>query len=81
MYTRSAMSMPGSETALEEKMCRVLGDFIKGGCVTKLADDLNCGGDSPETPLSNWRRVLESLDRRNIRLSATNYLSEGAHSL
>ena len=39
-------------------MCRVLGDLIQEGCVTKLADDLYCGGDSPETLLSNWRPVL-----------------------
>ena len=71
VYTRSAMSMPGSETALEEMICRVLGDLIQEGCVTKLADDLYCGGDSPEALLSNWRHVLESLDRCNLRLSAT----------
>ena len=28
VYTRSAMGMPGSETALEELMCRVLGDLL-----------------------------------------------------
>ena len=61
--------MPGSETALEEMMCRVPGDFIQEGCVTKLTNDLYCGGDSPETLLSNWRRVLESLDRCNLRLA------------
>ena len=71
VYTRSAMSMPGSETALEEMICRVLGYLIQEGCVTKLADDLYCGGDSPGALLSNWRRVLESLDRCNLRLSAT----------
>ena len=48
VYTRSAMGMPGSETALEELMCRVLGDFLQEGCVTKLADDLCCGGDTPQ---------------------------------
>ena len=26
VYTRAAMGMPGSETTLEEHMCRVLGD-------------------------------------------------------
>ena len=41
VYTRSAMGMPGSETALEEMMCRILGDLIQEGCVTKLADDLH----------------------------------------
>ena len=71
VYTRSAMGMPGSETALEEMMCRVLGDLIQEGCVTKLADDLYCGGDSPESLLSNWRRVLESPDRCNLCLSPT----------
>ena len=71
VYTRSAMGMPGSETALEEMMCHVLGDLIQKGCVTKLADDLYCGGNSPETLLSNWRRVLEFLDRCNLRLSPT----------
>ena len=69
VYTRSAMGTPGSETALEELMCRVLGDLIQEGCVAKLADDLYCGGDSPKTLLSNWRRVLEALDRCNLRLS------------
>ena len=34
------MGMACSETALEEMMCRVLGDLIKEGCATKLADDL-----------------------------------------
>ena len=29
------MGMPGSETALEELMCRVMGDFIQEGSVAK----------------------------------------------
>ena len=29
-----------AETSLEQMMCRVLGDLIQEGCVTKLADDL-----------------------------------------
>ena len=66
------MGMPGSETALEEMMCRVLGDFIEEGFVAKLADDLYCGGDTPEALLNNWRRVLQALDRCNLRRSPTN---------
>ena len=71
VYTRCAMGMPGSETALEELMCRVLGDFIKDGFVTKLADDLFCGGNSPQELLANWSRVLEALSKCNLRLSAS----------
>ena len=31
VYARTAMGMPGSETALEELMCRVLGDLHRAG--------------------------------------------------
>ena len=52
VYTRSAMGMPGPETALDD------GDYIEEGFVAKLADDLYCGGDSPEALLNSWRRVF-----------------------
>lgn len=61
VYTRTAMGMPGSETALEEIMCRVLGDLLQEGIVTKIADDLYCGGNSPQELLQNWKRVLQAL--------------------
>ncbi len=70
VYTRSAMGMPGSETCLEELMSRVLGNLIQEGIVTKLADDLYCGGNTPEEALSNWTRVLKALNDNNLRLSA-----------
>ena len=70
VYTCSAMGMPGSETALEELMSRVLGDLLHEGVVTKLADDLYCGGDTPEAVLHNWKRVLQALSKCNLRLSA-----------
>ena len=69
VYTRCAMGIPGSETALEELMCRVLGDLLQEGSVAKIADDLYCGGNSPQELHVNWRKVLSSLDRCNLRLS------------
>ena len=71
VYTRSAMGMPGSETALEELMCRVLGDLLEKGTVAKLADDLYCGGDTLDELLQNWRMVLQALRKCRLRLSAT----------
>ena len=70
VYTRCAMGMPGSETALEELMCRVLGDLLHNGCVAKIADDLYCGGNSPSELLANWRQVLVALDKCDLRPSA-----------
>ena len=70
VYTRCAMGMPGSETVLEELMCRVLGDLLQEGVVAKLADDLYCGGNSPQELLDSWSRVLDALDLCNLRLSA-----------
>lgn len=71
VYTRSAMGMPGSETALEELTCRVLGDLLEEGIVVKLADDLYCGADTPEQLVVNFSRVLAALNRCDLRLSAS----------
>ena len=70
VYTRCAMGMPGSETALEEVMCRVFGDLMEEGYVTKLADDLYCGGNDYSELSKNWNRVLQALVSCNLRLSA-----------
>ena len=59
------MGMPGSETALEEMMCLVLGDNLQDGTVPKL---------TVETSLMNsfnWERVLQAIQKCNLRLSPT----------
>ncbi len=71
VYTRSAMGMPGSETTLEELLNRVLGDLIQEGVVTKIADDLHVGGDSPSSLLFNWSRVLKALHDNSLGLNAS----------
>ena len=71
VYARSAMGMPGSETALEELMSRVLGDLLEEGIVAKIADDLYCGGNSPEELLQNWSKVLRALHKCDLHLSAS----------
>ena len=63
------MGMPGSETALEELMCRVLGDLFQEGCIAKLADDLYCGANSPIELLSKWERILDCLQNAGLCLS------------
>ncbi|XP_060576734.1 uncharacterized protein LOC132734055 [Ruditapes philippinarum] len=71
VYTRCAMGMPGSETALEELMCRVLGDLLQEGVVAKLADDLYIGGNTTDELLANWTRVLDALQKNNLKLKPT----------
>ena len=70
VYVRSAMGIPGSETALKEVMCRVLGPLLHDGSVAKIVDDLYCGGNTPQELLNNWKRVLQALHKCNLRLSA-----------
>lgn len=65
------MGMPGSETALEELMCRVLGDCLHDGYVAKLADDLYCGGQTVDELLHNWECVLKALAKSGLHLSPT----------
>ena len=64
IYTRCDMGMSGSETALEELMCRVLGDFQVERYVVKLAYDLYIGGND-----IIWRKVLTTLSKANLQLS------------
>ena len=71
VYTRCAMGMPGSETALEELLSLVLGPLIQEGCVCKLADDLYCGGSNPKELADNWKKLLSALDICNLRLSGS----------
>lgn len=71
VYKRSAMGMPGSETALEELMCRVLGPLLQEGSTVKIADDLYCGGNTPLELLQNWKKLLHALHKCDLRLSAT----------
>ena len=70
VYVRSTMGMPGSETALEEVMCRVLGPLLQDGAVAKITDNLYCGGNTPQELFCNWKRVLQAIHNCNLRLSA-----------
>lgn len=71
VYARSAMGMPGSETTLEELTCRVLGHLVQEGIVPKIADDLYCGGNTPEQLIHNWEGVLDALQKSSLNLSAS----------
>ena len=71
VYGRGAMGMPGTETALEELLSRVLGDQLMSGGVAKVADDLYVGGQSPQAVLEEWSKVLEALKVNGLKLSAS----------
>jgi len=71
VYTRCAMGMPGSETALEELMSRVLGNLTQEGVVAKITKDLYCGGSTPDEVLHSWSRVLQALHDNNLKLSGS----------
>ena len=64
------MGMPGSETAHEERMGRVLGDCLQIGIAIKLVDDLYCGADSPED-FHHWNRILQAVNKWNLHLTPT----------
>lgn len=65
------MGMPGSETALEVPDCRILGHLVQEGIVAKIADDLYCGGNTPDQLIYNWKRVLDALQKSSLNLSAS----------
>ena len=63
------MVMPRSDTALEELMCKVVGEFIQKGIAAKIADNLYVDGDTLEELFNNWECILLSLSASNLRLS------------
>ena len=78
VYVKAAMGMPGSECALEEVMCRVLGDMIQDGKAVKIADNLYCGSNTLEGLCQNWKELLSALHRNNLHLSPSQTL-KGEH--
>ena len=71
VYARGAMGMPGTETALEEMLSRILGSLISEGVVVKLADDLMMGGPTAEEVFNTWSKVLEAMNNNGLKLSAS----------
>ena len=70
VYCRAAMGMPGSESALDELMSRILGDLIQAGLVQRVADDLYIGGDDLLSVFRTWEIVLKRFLEAGLRLSA-----------
>ena len=56
---------------MEELTCRVLGDLLEEGVVVELADDLYCGADTPSQLVNILSRVLEALNKCNLKLSTS----------
>ena len=52
-------------------MSRVLGELIQEGCIGKIANNMFCGGDTPDDALHVWIRVLQALDLNNLGLCAS----------
>ena len=50
-------------------MCPIIGDLLQEGIVAKLADDLYCGGSTPQELLHNWEKVLHVHQKSDLRLA------------
>ena len=70
VYNVGCMGLPGVEVALEELTCLILGDMVMEGKVSKIADDLFIGGNTPKELLENFHLVLQRALTNNIKLSA-----------
>ena len=69
VYQRSVMGLPGSEAALEEVLCRILGDLVQKGSVIKLVDDLYLGAKTVSDLVDLWKSVLTKLQFNGLKLS------------
>ena len=69
VYLTAAMGMPGSETALEEIVCRVFGSLIYDNQAAKIADNLFCGGNTLDELCTNWEQLVKAASRNDLSLS------------
>ena len=69
IYARGAMGCPGSETALEELMNRVIGHLVMEGSAAKVADDCYCGGETVEGALSAYEQLLAAFNANDLVLN------------
>ena len=70
VYTRCAIGMPGSEVALEELMCRIMGSLVMEGSMAKIVDDMYIGGNSIPELADYWEQFLSLLVENNLGISA-----------
>ena len=70
VHTRCAMGMLGSEVALEELMCPIMGSLVMEGSMAKIADDMYIRGNSIPELANNWKQFLSLLVENNLGISA-----------
>ncbi len=70
VYDRGSSGLRNMSEFLEELMCRIFGDYIMEGFMTKNADDLFVGGSTIPELLENWEKCLQRLSENNLTLSA-----------
>ena len=70
VYDKGSMGLKNMAEFLEELMCRVVGDLITQGRVSKIADDLFIGGSTIQEVQLNWSKCLQRLKENNLTLSA-----------
>ena len=69
VLTRAGQGLLNSETELDELVSRILGDELLEGICYIERDDIVIGGDSIDTAISNWKKVLSKLNLNNMKLS------------
>ena len=71
VLTRAGQGLLNSETELDELVSRVLGDeILKGFCYVER-DDIIVGGDTIDSTIENWNKVLSKLNNNNLKVAAS----------
>lgn len=63
------MGLPGSEMALKELLCRLLGSLLQRGVIARLADDLYMGTDTWNELHRIYHEVFDILSQTGMVIS------------
>ena len=70
IFLRSTQGFLNQSEGLEEMLTCILQDFVAQGCCRIHADNLYILGHSLQETVENWKNVLDTLQKNNIKLSA-----------
>ena len=66
---RSGQGLISQSEELDELLSKVLGEELKNGIASRLADNLYVGGITPQEAIENYAHVLSKLQNANLKIS------------
>ena len=59
----------GMAEEFDELLAKIIKEELQDGICDKIVDDVVIGGDTPQETAKNYARILQKLDKANIKIA------------